>query len=194
MDGAVTLRILATVSFVALAVGGAGAQQPLQSLTPSLADIARQAEAAKPTTRKATRTYTNGSLASVPRDASVVAAPPAVAAFESRSLGKVVPAEELLARSEAKIESDKQQSEPTWRGQAESLRKQIDDIRSRISAMMVPNALTDADPVIKKSNDIDIANARKGLDGLLKQWAKLEASASEAKIPSAWLDPRPARE
>ena len=189
----------AVVAFAAMAIaaGSARAQQPLQSLTPSLADIARQAEAAKPTIKKATKAYTNASLGAIPKDepAPVVAPPPRIG-FESKSLGKVVSPEELVSLSEQKIESDRvaQESEPNWRNRAASLRKQIDDMQSRISALMVPNALTDADPLLKKERDSDLANARKGLDGLLKQWAKLEMSATEAKIPNGWLDPRPARQ
>ena len=187
----------AVVAFAAMAIT-AGSARAQQTVTLPLGDIARQAEAAKPTVRKATRTYTNGSLASVPGDEPAVAAPTAGVAFESRSLGKALSAEEMIARSEAKVESDRdnaaRQSEPTWRMQAESLRKQIDDMQSRISPMLVPNPLTEADPILKKSNDSDIANARAALDGLKKQWTRLEAAAGEAKIPTAWLDPRPQRQ
>ena len=176
--------------FVAIAVGSAHAQQ---SSMPSLAEIARQAEAAKPTVRKATRTYTNGSLGSVPREEHAVAAPTLAAVFESRSLGKPVPAEELVARSEAKVESDNaaRQSQQTWQMRAATLRKQIDDLRSRLSMLTIPNPLTEGSPALKQSNDIEIANARAATDGLRKQWMRLEAGAAEAKVPSAWLDPRP---
>jgi hypothetical protein len=176
--------------FVTIAAGSAHAQQ---SSMPSLAEIARQAEAAKPTVRKATRTYTNGSLGSVPTEAPAVAAPTAAAVFESRSLGKPVPAEEMVARSQAKVESDNaaQQSPQTWQMRAATLRKQIDDLRSRLSMLTIPNPLTEASPALKASNDIEIANARAAIDGLRKQWMRLEVGAGEAKIPSGWLDPRP---
>ena len=176
--------------FVVIAAGSAHAQQ---SSMPSLAEIARQAEAAKPTARKATRTYTNGSLGSVPREEHAVAAPTPAAVFESRSLGKPVPAEEMVARSEAKVESDNtaRQSQQTWQMRAATLRKQIDDLRSRLSMLTIPNPLTEGSPALKQSNDVEIANTRGAIDGLRKQWMRLEAGAAEAKIPSAWLDPRP---
>ncbi|MEO7157127.1 MAG: hypothetical protein ABI039_06175 [Vicinamibacterales bacterium] len=176
-------------SAIVIAVGSTQAQEPSQA---SLAEVARKAETAKATTRRATKIYTNASLSAVPTDDAPVA-PAAGAIFESRSLGKSVSAEEMVARSEDKVEKDNaaQQSEPDWRNRAASLRKQLDDMRSRISALTVPNALTEANPTLKKSNDLDVANARRALDGLRKQWERLEVSASEAKIPSAWLDPRP---
>ena len=104
-----------------------------------------------------------------------------------------MPAEELVARSEAKVESDNaaRQSQQTWQMRAATLRKQIDDLRSRLSMLTIPNPLTEGSPALKQSNDVEIANTRGAIDGLRKQWMRLEAGAAEAKIPSAWLDPRP---
>jgi hypothetical protein len=190
MDGAVTRRVSTIAVLVAIAAGSASAQQ---SSAPSLAEVARKAEAAKPTIRKAKRTYTNASLGGVSQDQRADAAPVAGAVFESRSLGKALPAEEMVARSEAKVESDNagKQSQQTWQMRAASLRKQIDDMQSRLSTLTVPNALTEANPAIKQANDRDIANARTALDGLRKQWARLEAAAREDRVPGGWLDPRP---
>ena len=121
---------------------GTSAQQPQQTAAP-LGDLARQAEAAKVTAKKANKTYTNanlsGDLRSEPTPAPA-AAPPS--AFVSKSLGKVVPFEEMVARSEQKVEQDvkDQQQEGTWRMRATSLRKQIDDMQSRVTTLSVPNA------------------------------------------------------
>ena len=189
------LRGVAAAIVVVMAVEGVRAQQP----APPLAEVARQAEAAKPTIRKAARTYTNASLAEVPKHeaspaaAAATAGAPATVAFESRSLGKAVPAEEMVARSEEKVERDNaaQQSEATWRMRANTLRMQIDEMRARIAELTVPNPLTEANPELQKSNANNIANARAALDGLRKQWGRLEVGAEEAKISREWLDPRP---
>jgi hypothetical protein len=180
------------VMLVAITAASARAQQPS---APSLAEVARQAEAAKPTIKKATKTYTNASLGAVPQDQPAPVAQQPSTGFESKSLGKVVSAEEMIVRSEKKVESDRvtEQSEPNWRGRAASLRKQIDEMQQRLSALSISNPLTEGNPALKKDHELDVAKARQALGGLQKQWAALEVSASEAKVPSEWLDPKPAR-
>ncbi|HEX8028318.1 MAG TPA: hypothetical protein VF491_07655 [Vicinamibacterales bacterium] len=177
-------------SAIALAAGPAGAQQ---QAAPPLAEVARQAEAAKPTIRKAKKTYTNASLRAVPHDEPTPAAPPPGAGLESKSVGTVVSAGEKIVRSEPKLEQEgvAQQSEANWRNRAASIRKQIGDLEARLSTLTVSNPLTDANPSLKKHQETNVANARQALGKLHQQWATLEASASGAKIPSEWLEPRP---
>lgn len=175
---------------------GTSAQQP-QPTTVPLGDLARQAEAAKATAKKANKTYTNANLSADLRgEPTPVPAAASPSGFVSKSLGKALPPEEMVARSEQKVEQDvkDQQKEGTWRMRATSLRKQIDDMQSRVATLSVPNALTDASAVLKKANDAELANARAALDGLKKRWTRLEAEAREVKIPSEWLDPRPKAE
>jgi hypothetical protein len=174
--------------WLVVAVGGAHAQQ---QVTPPLAEVARQAEAAKPTVKKAKKTYTNADLSTDRRGEP--SAPPPASGFVSKSLGTAVPAEEMLARSEAKAEGEEvaKESEESWRSQAMSLRKQVETLQSSLAALSVPNELNDSNPAIRKSRDADILNTREALDRLKKRWSRLEASATERKIPQAWLEPRP---
>ena len=96
--------------------------------------------------RKANRTYTNASLGAVPDAEPSAAVPTAGAVFESRSLGKAVSAEEMVSRSESKVESDNtaKQSEQTWQMRAATLRKQIDDMKSKFRASAGGLQLLDA--------------------------------------------------
>ena len=180
--------LLALVTIAAIA----SAQE--QVMVP-LAEVARQAEAAKPTVKKATKTYTNANLSTDARGEPAPAPVPVQeAGFVSKSLGKPVSAAEMVTRSEAKVEADvlAKQSEEDWRNRAASLRKQIEGIQSRIAELSVPNDLTDSNPGIKKANDLNIANSRTALEDLKKRWTRLEESALKVKIPMAWIEPSPA--
>ena len=84
MDG--TVRILAGTLTVTLAIAvPAIAQQPAQ---PSLAEVARQAEAAKPTIKKATKSYTNNDLGPDGLPPAAAAEPPS--GYVSKTLDKPV--------------------------------------------------------------------------------------------------------
>lgn len=160
-------------------------------MTP-IAEVARQAEAAKGTAKKAKKTYTNASLSADPRG-EPAPAPAANGSFVSKSLGKPVSAEEMVTRSVEKVEGDvlAKQSEEDWRKRSSSLRKQVEDMQSHIAALTTPNALTDSNPVLKKDNDNNITNARAAVEDLKTRWTRLEAAALKVKIPLAWIQPPP---
>ena len=161
---------------------------------PPLADVARQAEAAKTTTKKATKTYTNSNLSSDARRERAPAPTPApTSGLVSKSPGKLVAAEEMPGRSDAKAEDEAigKESEATWRMRAASLRKQIDQLRARLTELTTSDAPRAESPAVRALNGSDIANTRASLDGLRKQWARLEASARERKIPLSWIEPLP---
>ena len=166
-----------------------GAQQ---TEPPSLADLARQAEAVKATTPMAKKTYTNASLSPDSRGEPAPAPEPATG-FVSSTLGKLVTAEEIIARSEEKIDlaTGKALPEEYWRGRAASMRTQIEPLQKRMTTLTKPHAARDASPGATARNELEVAKVRQGLDGLMKQWAAFEESARVASIPSDWLDPRP---
>lgn len=180
------------VALVALSAAGAYAQQ---QAPPSLGEVARQAEAAKATIRKAKKTYGNSDLKAVPSSAPAAPAGPAAPTegFVSKSLGKAVPAEEVVALSEEKVSHDevRKESEADWRQRAASMRIQIDKLQERLAALTKPNPARDANAAATSRNNIVVANLQSGLDSLTKSWARFEEAARVAKIPSAWLEPRP---
>lgn len=184
---------LCLVIACAAAMTAVSAQQPSQ---PSLAEVARQAEAAKASTTKASttkakKTYTNADLSKDNRGepAPVPAAPPP--GFMSSTLGKPVSAGEIIARSEDAVDqaSGKAQSEEHWRGRAESLRTQIEKLQTRMTALTKPNEARDANPGAKARNEAEIAKVQQGLNALMKQRETFEESARVAKIPPEWIQP-----
>jgi len=186
MDRAVTRCSLAIgVAFVAITAGRALAQD---QVTPPLAEVARQAEAAKATVKKAKKTYTNSDLSS---DARGEPAP--ASGFVSKSLGKPVPAEELVTRSEAQVENEAvaKESEEAWRKRADSVRKQVDRLRERLTELMTSDASRAESPAVRAGNASDTATTRAALESARKQWVRLKTSAKELKVPMAWIEPPP---
>ena len=171
--------------------GTVSAQAPSGPLP--LAEVARQAEVAKATTKKATKTYTNADLSPDTRAQQEPA--PAPAGFMSSALGKVVSAEEMIERSEEKVTAALRDEipEPQWRARAESLRVQVAKLQTLMAALTKPNDARDANAGAKARNDAEVVKIQQGLAAVTKQWATLEESARVAKIPTDWLDPRPAQ-
>jgi len=95
----VTLRgSILGIALVAIAANGARAQQ----VTPPLAEVARQAEAAKATVKKAKKVYTNANLASDPKSAPAPApAAPAAAGPANITADKPTGAGQMVAANEA---------------------------------------------------------------------------------------------
>lgn len=184
----------------ALMAATAGAAWAQEQVMPSLAEVARQAEAAKANARKAKKTYTNSSLSADPRgEAATTAAPAAVAtvakpvtAAASAPAGTPAPAVATAPIGGAKVEGElPKESEESWRTRAAAVRTQADRLRVRMAELTTPNGLRDQNPPVKAANDVEIANTRTAVDALKKQWARIEASANERKIPLAWIQPAP---
>jgi hypothetical protein len=190
MDGAVIRISVFVFAFLAFTTTRALAQE---AVMPPLGDVARQAEAAKSSVKKAKKTYTNSDLSADTRGEAARPAAAASSGFESKTLGKAVAAEEIVARSDAKAEAAAiaQESEEAWRKRATAIRQQVDRIRSRLSELTTPNKLTEESPILKAAVTAELRNTRAALVSLRAQWARLEASARENKISMAWLEPAP---
>ncbi len=172
--------------------GSTGSAAQSSQTAMSLGEVARQAEAEKGTVKKAKKTYTNADLGAEAQRAAAEAAP--ATGFVSSALGKPVTAEEMVAHSQEKIDAATRAAQPEehWRMRAESIRVQIAKLQTRLAALMKPNEARSANPAAQARHDAEVANTQKALDGVHRQWAALETSASEVRVPSGWLDPRPA--
>jgi hypothetical protein len=194
MDGAVRLRGFIAVGVVAASTLLSAQQQA----APPLGDVAREAEAAKATAKKAKKSYSNADLTADPHRqtpaataASATASTPASGAETSPAKVAAADAGAAAGGGTAGQDAVAEQSEPAWRARAESLRVQITRLQDQMTAMPQPNAARDANPAARARFDADVARVRTGLDGLQKQWAKLEDAARYAKVKTEWLDPRP---
>ena len=192
MDGAVIRASVLALSMVATVAWPAVAQE--QSATPSLAEVARQAEAAKPAIKKAKKTYTNADLAQDPRGEPAPAAP---LTEPSKSLDKPVTPKEAAARSDAKVDAGDagavaQESEEDWRTRADAVRREVVRMTARLTELTTSNASRAENAEVRARNASDISNTRTALELLRKQWGRIEAAARERKIPMSWIEPPPA--
>lgn len=183
------LSIIAA-ALIAIAAGAARAQEQVM---PSLAEVARQAEAAKPAARKAKKIYTNANLSLDLRGepTPVSKAAPATGVIDPAISKTVTPAAAVPGIEASSPAEAPKESEQNWRRRAEVLRQQINQLQSRIAELTVPNELTEANPTLKKSVENDLTNSRAALDRMKARWARLEASARQLQVPSEWLEPRP---
>lgn len=183
------------VSFIAAAllVISAGSARAQEQVMVPLADVARQAEAAKATARKAKKTYTNANLTADPRgDTASPPAPAPVAAVASTPDATAPATAAAAASGAAPAEGEvPKESEESWRTRAGNLRTQADRLRARMTELTIPNKLRDEDAGVKAANDREVANTRTAIDAMKKQWARLEAAALQRKVPLEWIQPQP---
>lgn len=176
----------ALVCLLLAAVTAAAARQ--QGEVP-LGDLAKRLEADRANRQKAAKTYTNSDLGhSV---ASSDAEPPAIG-YMSASLGKPVSAEEIIERSEAKLAAEARatQREELWRGRADFIRTEAARAQTRYE-QLTADATASANPTSQSANSQEKRRIQQMLDGLARQWDRLEASARGAKINLDWIGPRP---
>lgn len=181
------MRLLAmTACLVFAAASGAAAQQ--QGELP-LGDLARKTEADRTTGKKAAKTYTNADLGQA---AASAGAEPATTGFMSASLGKPVTAEEIVERSQAKVAADSGATQPEehWRGRAEFIRTEAARAHTRYE-QLTADATASANPTVQSANAQEKRRLQQMLDGLARQWDRLEESARVAKINLDWIGPRP---
>ena len=180
------MSIRAAVVFVALLACAVPAKAQPAGTEP-LGEIARKAEAERATAKKASKSYTNRDLVIDPTSDRTPNG-----SVSARS-GKVLAADEMVEASQEKTQGDEVavQSEADWSRRAESIRVQVEKLRTLKTALSQPNPARDANPGAKARQATELKNVDDGLQGLLKQWERLEKAADGARIPNWWIEPRP---
>ena len=181
------LALVAALSMAAPATAQQGTPLPL-------GDVARQAEAAKRTVKKAKKSYTNSDLNPDPHRPSPTPPPLGIPSGSTTSApANPVSSEGATNKTEQNVDDagPAQQPESYWRARAGALRVQFTRLQATQAQLMKPNDERSNNPQAQASNDAELAKLQQSLDALNKQWARLESAASEAKAPTAWLDPRP---
>jgi len=161
-----------------------------QAGQPSLADVARQAEAARDrgAVKKARKAYTNKDLGATP---AVATSEPSTG-FVSKTTGQEVSAEELVKRGEQQVaEQQPPQGPPeaTWRQRAKYIRDQVDTTKTRLNKYL--HLPENPDPAQQRKVQNAIVAMRTSLTELENRWSALEKSASENKADPSWIAPPP---
>lgn len=155
----------------------------------SLGDLARQEELRRSTTKKATRSLSNGDLG--PGEVvSTSTSGSSESCYVSISQGRCVTADELISKSYLASAEGKRQ-EPMIRQEAGAIRSEL----SRVQQEMDELAKTAADqsrPAARRSLATDTLAKRQPIFERLKQrWAKLEKYVEQQRIPHEWIEPVP---
>ena len=156
----------------------------------SLAELARQEEARRLAAPKAKKTYTNVDLG----PGAVPEAAPAedTNCYQSKSEGKCVTAEEMVANSAATVKTveDAPREEPI-RKLAGTLRDELASIQKELDSLEAQVANQSSTPARRQQATEQLALKRPTLDGFQRRWARLERQIKENKLPHSWIEPVP---
>jgi len=157
----------------------------------SLGELARQEEARRADTTKATKTLSNSDLR--PQDATGASPAPAAECFVSISQGRCVSAEEIVALSSANVLVPTQNTtvEQTWRRDSASLRARVAGAQQTVATFEAIAADDTKPPSDRKSAQRSLVTARQALAAYEWQWEKHETAAGAMRIPRAWIEPIP---
>lgn len=158
----------------------------------SLGDVARQEEARRASVQKAAKTLSNDDLDPSAIVAPAGATPAESSCYMSKSKGECVSADEMVGTSVAGvITKENAPFEQDWRHDAEELRSQIEKTQGSIATLEAVVADERRSASDRKAADKALADGRKAIVILERQWEKLEKAAANQRIPRKWLEPIP---
>ncbi len=163
----------------------------LPAYAQSLGDVARQEEARRAVATKPVKTLSNADLSPAaigqPADAT-----PAQSCYVSKSLGRCVSAEDMVATSNAGVVTKANAPfEDTWRRDSKSLRLQLETARRAVTVLEATVADEERSPGERKVAAKALTAAQQAVAGFERQWEKLERTASNQQIPREWIEPIP---
>lgn len=163
----------------------------LPAYAQSLGDVARQEEARRALATKAVKTLSNADLnpSSIAQPAD---ATQAESCYVSKSRGRCVSAEDLVATSNAGVVTKANAPfENNWRRDSQSLRSQLETARSGVTVFEATVADEERSPGERKVAEKALAAAKQAVVGVERQWEKLERTATNQQIPRQWIEPIP---
>jgi hypothetical protein len=184
-----TTRLLGIGAVVALAAAAPMSAQ-------SLADVARQEEARRATT-KSVKSFSNADLkpgevvspaaAAAPALAPAASAEPA-GCYMSVSQGRCISADEMLARMK---QSEQARFEATWRTRAARIRALATRLQADLNAygtIVADDRRLESEREAAARKLVATTSAMRDQEAL---WNALEKEAAIAELPRAWLEPAP---
>jgi len=153
----------------------------------SLGDLARQEELRRSTTKKATRSLSNGDLGP---GGIVSTAAASESCYMSISQGRCVTADELMSKSDLPSAEGKRQ-EPMIRQEAAAIRSELSRVQQELDEL-AKTAVDEKRPAARRSVAADtLAKKQPILERLKQRWAKLEKYVEQQRIPHEWIEPVP---
>lgn len=165
----------------------------------SLGDVARKEAERRTTAKKAVKSFSNADLnpSEISNPSAAPAATEAVggnsAADNQAKPAAGSPATDPNAAATQKepAAAPREQKEPEWRANAEALRQLIDKAQADYAKSAALAADTSRSPGERAGTSQFLAQQARALEGLERNWQRLEKQAEALRVPRTWLDPRP---
>jgi hypothetical protein len=188
MDRAVNARAVVGTAIAILIAEGV----PLTAQSqPGIGEVARRTAEERAANTRPSKVYTNADLAKgSSEDKPATDDDKESGGYISKTSGTAAAPEEILASSEAELESAAARGagEEYWRREAASLRQALDRARRQLAEM--ENAPPQRSPAMQKAAAQQRERAVRALEQAERRWAAFETSAVAAKVPAAWLEPQ----
>jgi hypothetical protein len=162
----------------------------------SLADVARQEEARRknPAAKRAVKSFSNADLAPSEIAPPAPAAPASEGCLTSVKEGKCIPAEEVIANSNAEpSQADVQvkTSEATIRQRADGIRQRLAKVQKEFDTVYA-TANDESRSPGERAAAARMASQRDGmLSSIEQQWQALEKQVADEELPREWLGVTP---
>ena len=179
-------RITGAIMALSIAAAPAFAQ--------SLGELARQEEARRSSGSKSVKTLSNADLKPGDTVSPAAIEAPALPAncYMSRSLGRCITADEMIAKSvTGTFTREVAPHEQKWRQDAAQIRSQIERTLASIATLEAVAADQRRAASDRNSAEQALLAARRALTALERSWEKFEIHAGTQRIPRAWLEPLP---
>jgi hypothetical protein len=176
--------VMAAVAAITLSTSIAHAQS---GALPSLAEVARQTAAKWATGKRATRVYTNASLATVPEDETPATVTAATAV--STPASQAAAATSGTAPGGVKDPATKAvEDENAWREESARTRRDLEQARAALDAAR--NAAAVGTEAERSAAGRQLQQAQRTFEYYEKRWNAHVKAAEAAKVPPSWLEPR----
>ena len=165
------MTMMAAVAAITFLAAPAYAQS---ASTPSLGDVARRTAAQRATGKKATKVYTNASLAVVAEEVATAAPASAPSTLSATPAAAAAPA--ATAKDDKAAAASISKDENHWRNQAATLRADLERARTTL----------DKQPEGTPQRE----QAQQSMAFFQKRWDAFVAAAKTANVPPEWLEAR----
>jgi hypothetical protein len=182
------ITVMAAVAAFTLSSAIAHAQS---NATPSLAEVARQTAAKWATGKRATKVYTNASLAVVPEDETPAMVTVATATPATVNTPTSQPAAAAAVTAPGKDQAAAArvvEDENAWRAESEKNRRDLDQARAALDAAR--SAVATGTETERRAAERTLQHAQRTFEYYEKRWNAHVKAAEAAKVSPAWLQPK----
>jgi hypothetical protein len=157
----------------------------------SLGELARQEEARRITSPKASRIYSNASLEPGEVTSPAPETSTTASCYMSKREGRCVTPEALLVNTAANLEdAEKAKQKPMWQQEAAGIRDEVKRLRHEWDRLSLTVA-SDRSAAERDAAKQKLSALQPLLDHQQQRWSKLEKKLTDFNYPRSWIEPAP---